>query len=97
MWGGPLLRPSRQQFERIGSGDPNEFSVDLRSKPLRKAPTCRRSVGRPCGGAGGRASPRLAKAGTGTQESQSVEKPGFGAALGRGEAQVACPLCPLSW
>ncbi len=26
-----------------------------------------------------------------------LKKPGFGAALGRGEAQGPCPLCPLSW
>jgi len=84
-------------FERIGGGDTNEFSVDHRSQPLREAPTCRRSVGRPCGRAGGCASPRLAKAGVGTQEGESTEKLGFGTGLGRGEAQGACSLCPLSW
>src|ERR1039458_9896300 len=41
---------------------------------LREAPTCRRSVGRPCGRAGGRARPRLAKAGTGTQEGEPTDR-----------------------
>ena len=31
------------------------------------------------------------------RRSESTEKPGIGTALGRGEAQAACPLCPLRW
>ena len=49
------------------------------------------------GRAGGHTSPRLAKAGTGAQEIESPEKPGAGAAMGRGEGPDKCPLCPLSW
>jgi hypothetical protein len=36
------------------------------------------------------------KAGTGTQESESGNKPGLGTALGRGKAQYTCPPWPLS-
>jgi putative addiction module component (TIGR02574 family) len=31
------------------------------------------------------------------RKTNPLKKPGFGPGLGRGEAQGACPPCPLSW
>jgi len=84
------------QYRGVDRGKTEEAVRDG-FKPLREAPTCRRSVGRPCSRTGDRANLRLARAGTGAQESESTEKPGFGAVLGGCEAQRACPPCPLSW